>query len=324
MKKQRGIVDFLNQSVDGIEIYSELACYRYMVEAFDTITRITTGIQHPEIEICCNNYNFFKWEDNDKYYLHYNIGDRNNNIALSKKTYKLCSNIEDCEYEMKKIIDIFHNITTDKLIKWIQICKAFKSNKLIGNLNNTDYGVSHIFKDKYANDKEKINKLLELHNNLLSSNDSVMQILDYIQPYWEIKNFTVRENNSGDQTLYGKFNNYDIPNIEFKRKPCIVFPENSRGSLCTNFIALSNFKELQGKNIGEIIKLKYNRKSSKPKEYKIVRISIDDFYAVEELKTGKIEFIADEYDIKNCYSALYTCNKAIYNSWYRKKYTLVK
>jgi hypothetical protein len=164
--------------------------------------------------------------------------------------------------------------------------------ELINNLNKNS-SMFNVTIDDSAKDINKINKLFKIHENLLMSSndiDDIMKNLEIIYSYWEIENFYIKILGF-DKFLYGHFTNYDVPNIKTKKSELVIFPDSSRGSMCTNFIALNNFDELKYKNIGDTIELLYSRKYSKPKKYKILEVNYEGFYAVKNLKTNKIEFI---------------------------------
>jgi hypothetical protein len=319
-------IKYINENIEkNKKIRGEKFCYNRVFSLFEIITQITTGIYSPKIKVDYKNSRVdtktnecnIGYSINNENYQYYKF-------ILDINTYEIKSIKGDCSKEIEKIVDIFHNIDIEDLLKWERICATFDSMELINNLNKNS-SMFNVTIDDSAKDINKINKLFKIHENLLMSSndiDDIMKNLEIIYSYWEIENFYIKILGF-DKFLYGHFTNYDVPNIKTKKSELVIFPDSSRGSMCTNFIALNNFDELKYKNIGDTIELLYSRKYSKPKKYKILEVNYEGFYAVKNLKTNKIEFIADEYDIKNAYDALFDCNKAIYNSWYRKKYVMI-
>lgn len=308
-----------------------LACY-----ILNEISMLITGFKNPAILF--KHINCEYWEDSEEYTFDYDVkggGEYQYNTLTLDKNMNFKKVEGNGERLIKKIFDFLNHIDIDYLTKWTKIIEfghhvayyrkcderektKWEEEKRIGRAwgFGPDYYINF---DKETYDK--YNKLNKIHEKLLSlSNNEILNKLEIIFPYWDISNF----NCTSWQRMSGKFPNNDVPDLKLNEIKIIIFPDDSRGSICSNFMVIDDdeMNEILTYDLGKIIKLKHKRKKAKIQEYEVIEHREKFSTALKNCKTGKIEFITHISTAEESYDCLYDINKRLYNGWFRKKYSL--
>jgi hypothetical protein len=281
-------------------------------------------------------YSGDSWVDNDNqilylYYTLYNGGSYQYNKVLVKD-YNIVKCDGNAYNYIIKIFDLFNLIDVSLIEKYNQVgdilYQVYDTLDRDENTKNSDDWFK-IYHNKLT--KQTLNKiscLNSIHQKLLLnySNKEIIKILNDIYLSWEIERFMIIKQGFLNSASYvtGDFSNQDLPLIKCeKHKDLIVFPSSGRGSLCSNFLAVKNFRNIPTKE-GNIIKLKNLRKDSKIKKYEYLETSCDGFIAVKNIETNKIEFLADISMVEGSYDDLFPENKIIYKGWFNKRVEYIK
>lgn len=105
--------------------------------------------------------------------------------------------------------------------------------------------------------------------------------------------------------------------INLKKEKIIKFPDDSRCSICSNFLVTDELQILLDKKEGDIVFITNRRKGSKQKIYTILEIK-EDMVAIKN-EENKVEFITWLSLAEDCWDCLFDENKSIFNQWKRKK-----
>lgn len=299
----------------------------------DDFCELLTGFKEPLIDITTDHYT-----NDDVYIFEHKLKNggeyQHNYFHVSKSTYKLVKVDGDGKKILQKIFNFIEYFDVEKFVKWQSTISMMGSIAYYMKCDSERADANYIkFGEKTL---EKWLKLNKIHQKLSSlSNEEIDKILDVMLETWEEYRF--ERGAFLNQHFKGSFSNFDIPNINnlkgVKVEEPIIFPGDSRGEICSQYLVTNDMEDILKKAEGDIIKLKNTRKCSKIKKYTvlehnvdILEKNIDDCHVATALKSekGEIKFITSLGEAEECWDALFDCNKREFNDWKKNKVKLVK
>lgn len=236
------------------------------------------------------------------------------NSANYDTNYKLVDIDGNGVKMIKTIFDFIEKISEEDFEKW---------NDIIDTISDIYY-YKKCEKDGYNKciniDEESLKKikfLNKIHKNLISEKtEDIILKLEQLFPYWE--NEFVFDNNHFNKTrYYGKFKNNDLPDIKINKNDVLIFPDDSRGSICSNFLVTDDMEILFNKKEGETIAIRNKRKGSKTYIYTV--LEHNNHKVAIQSNNGDILFVTWLSSAENCWDDLFECNKREFNQWKRNK-----
>lgn len=302
------VVKKLNEYNDNeIIVYGGNSEDNVFMDIILNVSYLITGFNKKVIEFENNHYNgrlSYNLKGEGYYY----------NSANYDTNYKLVDIDGNGGKMIKTIFDFIEKISEEDFEKWNDILDTMPDIYYYKKCEKDGY-------NKYINfDEEtfqKMKHLNKIHKNLISEKtEDIILKLEELLPYWE--NDFVYNDNFFNKTKYsGKFINNDLPNIKITKNNIIIFPDDSRASICSNFLVTDDMEILFNKKEGESIAIRNKRKGSKTKIFTILEHN-NDKVAIRN-DNNEILFVTWLSSAESCWDDLFDCNKREFNQWKRNK-----
>ena len=309
--------------------FSKMSVDNILIAMLNHLSNITTGLTRRKINFKCLEYLDSSHPESEELRINYTLSNggeyQYNHITV--KDYRLVKVNGDGGSYIEKLFMLLHSMNLELLEMYYRVSQKVPNMYYILNkLTDSDKHSQMVRPQMMETSKstfKKLKALCDIHQCILMNYEvhEIEPVLKAMFKAWEIDRFGV---DSKELKVYGRFSTDTIPDLlRNTRKEFIIFPDMGRGSLCSNFLVVTNMEKIKFEE-NSIITLKNTRKGSKAKDYRLLEENYDNLIAVENLSTGLVEFLANIYTVENAYSDLFTCNRIEFKGWYNRRVALVK
>lgn len=311
--------------------FSGLSVENIFITILNKLAEVTTGLGKSKIRFKHLGSTVFpnSYRNLEELHIAYRLqngGEYQYNKVIVKD-FKVVRVEGDAGVYVTKLFELIHLVNPELIEKYFRVTETMNRayEALHWNVNLSMHRDTIHPQVQKANTKTlvKIKALYNIHECILQGYEAleIESVLMQLFKAWELGAINVDgyRDSRDISEVYGSFSTDEIPSLlRSTRGNFIIFPHSGRGSLCSNFIVVTNIEQIKFKE-DSIITLRNTRKGCKAKKYKLLEKNYAGFIAVENISNGKLEFLADIHDVERAYDELFTCNRINCRGWYNKR-----